>query len=108
MGDVEREGGDVLGDGFGVGPDPCAFFAGDVLDDFVEDFGDDEGVVGGGGVGGGCCRGVALVGEVGADGDEEGTALGRLAWERRGGFGGGYKLARLIPLCKDVSDFFVA
>jgi hypothetical protein len=42
---VEGEGGDVELDGFGVGPDACTFFAGDVLDDFVEDLGDDEGVL---------------------------------------------------------------
>jgi hypothetical protein len=45
VGDVEGEGGDVELDSFGVGPDTCAFFAGDVLNDFVEDFGDDEGVL---------------------------------------------------------------
>lgn len=63
---VECRCGDVHFNGLGIGPDASAFFAGDVLDDFVEDGGDDEGRVCGGGSGG-----VALVGEVGADGDEE-------------------------------------
>jgi len=33
-------------DGFGVGPDARAFFVGDVLDDFVEDFRHDERALG--------------------------------------------------------------
>lgn len=41
--DVEREGRDVELDCFGIGPDAGAFFAGNVLDDLVEDFGDDGG-----------------------------------------------------------------
>lgn len=68
----EGRGGDVVSDGLGVGPGAGSLFAGDVLDDFVEDGGEDEG--------GGFVRvrggGVAFVGEVGADGDEEGAALG--------------------------------
>jgi hypothetical protein len=45
VGYVEGEGGDMLLDCFGVRPNSCAFLASDVLDDFIEDFGDDEGVV---------------------------------------------------------------
>ena len=83
MGGGEGRRGDVLGYGFRVGPDAGAFFAGDVLDDFVEDGGEDEGA--GFGFGGGGIRrgGVAFVGEVGADGYEEGTALGELAMPKR-------------------------
>jgi hypothetical protein len=47
MGDVESECGNVEFNGFGVGPDACAFFTSDVLDYFVEYFGYDEGVLSG-------------------------------------------------------------
>jgi len=64
VGGVKGRRGDVPLDGFGVGPDACAFSTRDVLDNFVGDGGKDQ-VVGG----------VAFVGEVGADGDEICAAL---------------------------------
>ena len=62
--DVEGQRGDVRLDGFGVGPDVCAFFTRDVLDHFIGSGGKDQVV-----------RGVAFVGEVGADRGEVCAAL---------------------------------